>query len=49
MYLVENGVVGQKWLLGSKQGPCPKKGLHCEARVMVSLRGVGCNLHLTST
>lgn len=48
MYLVEIGVVGQKWLPGSERA-LVLKGLHCEARVMVSLGGVGCNLHLTST
>lgn len=40
MYLVEIGMVGQTLVL---------KGFHCEARVAVSLGGVGRNLHLTST
>lgn len=48
MYLKEIEVVWQKWLLGCEQA-LVLKGLHCEARVMVSLGGVGYNLHLTST
>lgn len=48
MYLMEIEVVWQKWLLGSVQA-LVLKGLYCEARVMVSLGEVGCNLHLTST
>lgn len=48
MYLVEIGMARKKWLSGSDRS-LVLKGLHCEARVMVSLDGVGCNLHLTST
>lgn len=48
MYLVEIGVARQKWLSAASR-PLVLKSLHCEARVMVSLDGVGCNLHLTST
>lgn len=48
MYLAEIGVARQKWLSGSEQA-LVLKSLHCEGRVMVSLGGVGYNLHLTST
>lgn len=49
MYSVEIGVARQKWLSGSDSGTLVLKSLRCEAGVVVSLGGVGCNLHLTST